>query len=251
MLVAASACSGDESESPSGDAATPGSSSGQNAASSGQAGASSGQNGASSGQASSSSSSGETGSSSSSGQMGSSSSGEPAAFTLHSDAFAEGAKIPCNHVASFCVPQGQTSQQSPPFSWTEGPSGTQSYALVMRDDTVSNVHWVLYDIPADVRSLPLAVQRGPRSPAVPAESKQSQPPSSFGDPSFGYFGPCPVAGPAAHTYSFTLYARPTTQEAGASEGSTVDQLAALVSTGALGETRWTGTQDAKAGQCSN
>ncbi len=164
---------------------------------------------------------------------------------LTSTAFVENGKIPCTHVASFCG-GGQTS---PPLAWTAGPVGTQSYALVMRDVTVANVHWVLYDIPADVTAVD-AVARV-YQPNPPAGAKQSQPPASFGDSTYGWFGPCPIAGTAQHTYSFTLYARATATLAGVSQNTSGANLAALVADGALASSVLNGTQDAKQNTCSN
>ena len=165
---------------------------------------------------------------------------------LETLAFADGEKIPCTHVAAYCGGQ----QQSPPFTWTAGPAGTQSYAIVVRDTTVDNVHWVLYDIPVNVLALPANVQRLVESPAIPAGSKQSKPPEDFGTTEYGWFGPCPIAGEPQHTYTFTLYARPTANEAVVGEPE-VGTLAALVTSGALAVSELTGTQDAKMGQCSN
>lgn len=165
---------------------------------------------------------------------------------LESTAFADGETIPCAHVASFCG-GGQTS---PPLSWSAGPVGTQSYALVVRDVTVSNVHWVLYDIPAATLAVD-AVQRNTRTPNPPAGAKQSKPPASFGDSTFGWFGPCPIAGANQHSYTFTLYARPTATEAGVDADTSGDALAAQVSTGALASSELTGVQDAKQNACSD
>lgn len=168
-------------------------------------------------------------------------------MTLGSTAFAEGGKIPCAHVATFCAGQ----QQSPPFEWTGAPEGTQSYALVMRDVTVANVHWVLYDIPVSTSSLPVNVARDTRTPVPPAGAKQSRPPEGFGTDEFGYFGPCPVVGADEHSYTFTLYARPVATEEGVTAATTGDELAAIVSTGALAVSALTGVQDAKTNTCSD
>lgn len=169
-------------------------------------------------------------------------------MTLTSTAFNEGGKLPCAHVASYCAGQ----QTSPPLAWTAGPAGTQSYAIVMRDDTLPNVHWVLYDIPAAVTSLAANVQRDVFEPNPPAGSKQSKPPGSFGDNTRGYFGACPVNGAAQHTYSFTVYARPTAQLGlnGDPDDISSETLAAAVTNGALASATITTVQDAKQGVCN-
>jgi len=50
--------------------------------------------------------------------------------------------------------------KSPELSWTPGPEGTLSYAVVLTDTSIDFVHWVLWDIPADVTSLPAALPSG-------------------------------------------------------------------------------------------
>jgi Raf kinase inhibitor-like YbhB/YbcL family protein len=60
------------------------------------------------------------------------------------------------------------------------------------------VHWVLFNLPAETRSLPEGV---PEDPALKDGSRQGQ--NDFRRP--GYGGPCPPRGPA-HRYYFKLYA---------------------------------------------
>ena len=60
---------------------------------------------------------------------------------------------------------------SPPVSWTAGPRGTQSYLLVMQD-VIENRgyvfnHWVMYNIPANVTSLPEAIPAGSNVASIP------------------------------------------------------------------------------------
>jgi Raf kinase inhibitor-like YbhB/YbcL family protein len=90
---------------------------------------------------------------------------------------------------------------SPPLSWTPGPGKTLSYAMTLAHSTTW--HWVLWDIPATVTSLPMGVERL-ADPPVPAGSKQVKTNKVDGATWFGYTGPCPHAG--ASTYPFTVYA---------------------------------------------
>ncbi len=116
--------------------------------------------------------------------------GQPSGpFTLTSSAFAEGGTIPSVHTCA-------GADQSPALSWTEGPPGTQSYAVVFTDLSNSLIHWVIYDIPASARGLPGNVQKAPQ-PSVPAGAKQVR---SYGNTIYGYRGPCP--GGSFHTYRF-------------------------------------------------
>jgi len=61
---------------------------------------------------------------------------------------------------------------SPPLSWSGAPSGTRSFVLVCLDPDANNfVHWVMYDIPASVNSLPEGV---PPQATLPNGAKQGE-----------------------------------------------------------------------------
>lgn len=94
------------------------------------------------------------------------------------------------------------SDLSPALSWTAGPTGTQSYAVVMRDLTVNYLHWALYNIPSSTLSIPKGVQLFQKNPAAVPGSTQAKNDSAF----YGYQGPCPLAGPATHSYEISVYA---------------------------------------------
>ncbi len=114
-------------------------------------------------------------------------------FTLKSSAFAHGEPIPTRYTC-----QGQ--DVSPPLSWEGAPASTQSFALIMDDPDAPAqtwVHWVLYNLPADVRALPEGVTA---EGALPAQAAQGR--NSWGRE--GYGGPCPPSG--THRYFFKLYA---------------------------------------------
>lgn len=108
---------------------------------------------------------------------------------LTSDAFANGQSIPAKYS---CVGKNI----SPALTWTEPPSGTASFALIVDDPDAPMgtwVHWVLYNIPAEARSL--------------QEGFSAQDPVSVGKNSsshLSYDGPCPPNG--THRYYFKLYA---------------------------------------------
>lgn len=90
---------------------------------------------------------------------------------------------------------------SPALTWTAGPAGTQSYAIVFKDVTpgfsMNYMHWVIYDVPATVMSLPMGVPAG-AMPSEPAGAKQGQ----------NYSKAAQFAGPCGgnNMYKFTLYA---------------------------------------------
>jgi Raf kinase inhibitor-like YbhB/YbcL family protein len=113
-------------------------------------------------------------------------------FQLNS-AFTHGELIPAKYTCD-----GENI--SPPLYWSNPPSGTQNYALIVDDpDTPTGewVHWVLYNIPRASSALPESV---PPDAELPDGSKHGQ--NSWGN--LGYGGPCPPSG--THRYYFKLYA---------------------------------------------
>jgi Raf kinase inhibitor-like YbhB/YbcL family protein len=126
----------------------------------------------------------------------------------HSSSTPDGSN-PSLGLQSSSFPQGEIAKQftcdgagrSPALSWGAPPAGTRSFALVVIDKDSpfgSFVHWVLYDLPPDKRSLPEGL---PQQGQLPAGARQGS--NDFG--SIGYGGPCPP-GKSPHRYLFTLYA---------------------------------------------
>jgi len=112
---------------------------------------------------------------------------------IKSSAFEESGMIPSKYTCD-----GQ--DVSPPLKWVSVPEGTKSIALICDDPDApmgTFVHWVLYDLPADVRELPENV---PAETALPNGARQGT--SDFG--TTGYGGPCPPGG--THRYFFNIYA---------------------------------------------
>lgn len=119
-----------------------------------------------------------------------------AAFELKSAAFSQGGMIPSVHTC-----QGRDT--SPPLSWTGAPDKTRSFALICDDPdapVLTWVHWVYYNIPAAVTSLPEGMPKVERPEQGGIHGR-----SSFGD--YGYGGPCPPWG--THRYFFRIYALDT------------------------------------------
>lgn len=139
----------------------------------------------------------------------------PAPMVLTSLTLTNGGRFPATHTCN-------GANTSPALSWTAGPPGTQSYAVVMKDLTVPNQHWTLYDIPASTLAIPAGVPFGymPGAPA-PAGSKHGF--VTFSTASFGYLGPCPPR-PGDHDYVFTVYALAGATLAGAAMTDTPEVL---------------------------
>lgn len=121
---------------------------------------------------------------------------------LSSPAFAAGQPIPPVFSAD-----GQGI--SPPLQWSEGPEGTQSFAILLEDPDVPEdppfVHWVVYDIPAEVRHLREGL---PTTPRLPLPQGLMQGRNSYG--SVGYYGMKPPPGDVPHRYHFQIFALDTT-----------------------------------------
>lgn len=98
---------------------------------------------------------------------------------------------------------------SPALEWKDPPEGTKSFVLIVDDPDAPDpkapkmtfVHWVLYDIPATIRSIP---------EKIPASKRlENGGISGFSDyKKYGYNGPCPPIG--EHRYFFKLYALKST-----------------------------------------
>jgi Raf kinase inhibitor-like YbhB/YbcL family protein len=117
------------------------------------------------------------------------------ALSLTSSSFAHEGEIPPRHTCA-------GADQSPALSWSGVPAGTKSLALIVDDPDAPDpkaprmtwVHWVLYDIPATVTSLPEGVD--PTS--IGAREGLNDWRAS------GYRGPAPPVG--RHRYFHKLYA---------------------------------------------
>jgi Raf kinase inhibitor-like YbhB/YbcL family protein len=139
-------------------------------------------------------------------------------MTLHSPAFEDGGPIPDKHTCD-------GEDISPPLAWDHVPEGTQSFALLVTDPEARDfVHWVLTDIPGDVRELP---EGQGDAIGVPGQN-------SFGP--VGWSGPCPPSG--EHRYVFTLYALP--EELGLGGGAGASELRGAARTNALATVQLTG-----------
>jgi len=120
------------------------------------------------------------------------------AMTLRSEAFSNNRAIPRRY-------SGDGDDRSPPLFWSDPPQGTQELALIVDDpdapQTEPWVHWILYKIPADLRSLPDGAG-AMTSPNVVPGTEQGK--NSWGTE--GFRGPAPPRGHGAHHYHFRLFA---------------------------------------------
>ena len=151
-------------------------------------------------------------------------------FHLESPAFRDGGLIPAIH-------SGEGLNLSPPLRWSGAPAHTASYALLMEDPDApggSWVHWLLFNIPPQLRALPAGLER---SAELPNGARHG---SCWGVGRFeriGYQGPQPPPG-RAHRYVFELLAlkRPLPLNS----GCTVFELRAACDGQVLARTQLTG-----------
>ena len=120
---------------------------------------------------------------------------------LTSSSFTDGGVIPDKFT------QASPSPVSPALAWENTPAGTQSFTLIMHDPDVAPrkgvddvLHWIAFNIPASVHSLPEGV---PTEPTLPDGT--IQPNNLGGHP--GFMGP--GARNVYHHYTIELYALDT------------------------------------------
>ncbi|CUU07630.1 phospholipid-binding protein, PBP family [Candidatus Kryptobacter tengchongensis] len=149
-------------------------------------------------------------------------------FSIKSTAFKYGETIPKKFTCD-----GQ--DYSPELSWENAPAGTKSFALICEDPDAPGrtfIHWVIYDIPANVTRLAENVKK-----VGLVDDKIKQGINDFGR--IGYGGPCPPRGHKPHRYIFKLYALDV-ETLGLNSGATAEQVEAKAKGHILGEAKITG-----------
>lgn len=117
---------------------------------------------------------------------------------LRSPAFSAGGSVPARFTCD-------GEDVSLPLEWGDPPAGTKSFALIVDDPDAPDpeaprtiwVHWVVYDLPPDARSLREGVHT---SADLPKGAHMGR--NDWGKAAWG--GPCPPVG--RHRYFFRLFA---------------------------------------------
>jgi Raf kinase inhibitor-like YbhB/YbcL family protein len=127
----------------------------------------------------------------------------PKLFTLSSPAFSDNAVLPLKYAGgTLCGKDSRGGNISPPLAWSNPPSGTKSFALVMVDPDgrrgLGSVHWLAYNMPASRTAL----QEGEGGNPPPADVTPGK--NSRGTP--GYTGPCGPPADAPHHYVIDVLA---------------------------------------------
>ena len=153
--------------------------------------------------------------------------GKKMGIDVMSSAFQGGSAIPKKYTAD-----GENI--SPPLEWSTGPPATRSFALIVDDPDAPSkvwVHWVLFNLPADVHQLDEHVK-----PDKTLENGARQGTNDF--PKIGYGGPAPPPG-KPHRYVFTVYALDAKLELPA--GATKEELLKAMNGHVLDEGQFVGT----------
>jgi Raf kinase inhibitor-like YbhB/YbcL family protein len=157
----------------------------------------------------------------------------PPPFELTTTAFAEGEIIPLRYECGGIL-QGPGENISPDLAWTAGPEETLSYAIILDDVDSGVVHWVIYDIPADVFQLSESMPSG-YTVVTPAGAKQAE---LQGSGYYGYFGPCSEV--STNTYRWTLHAMSAATVTGATQATTEYEMVPLIQAQSLASAQFTG-----------
>jgi Raf kinase inhibitor-like YbhB/YbcL family protein len=117
-------------------------------------------------------------------------------LVVTSAAFAAGTAIPARFSCQ------SPDSESPPLAWKGVPSDAKTLVLILEDPDAPHgtfIHWVLYNLPANLRGLDAKV---PAVEQLPNGGLQGV--NSLGR--LGYMGPCPPPGSTPHHYHFELSA---------------------------------------------
>jgi Raf kinase inhibitor-like YbhB/YbcL family protein len=144
------------------------------------------------------------------------------AITVTSTTFQAGGTLPMKTVFNSFGCTGENN--SPQLTWKGFPAETKSFVVTLWDPDaptgVGYVHWVLFNIPANVTSLAENAGAG----ATPAGGIAGY--SDFGMHAYG--GPCPPPGDKPHRYIFTVSALDVPALNGAGPGTTYATLTFLM-----------------------
>lgn len=128
---------------------------------------------------------------------------QAADFALSSPDLTDGGKLKDAQVANIFGCAG--GNVSPALLWSNAPEGTKSFVVSLYDPDAPTGsgfwHWVMFDIPASVTSLPAGIT--PEAGA-PGGAIQSRADAGYA----GFLGACPPEG-RTHRYVFTVTALDT------------------------------------------
>lgn len=148
---------------------------------------------------------------------------------IKSNSFKNGERIPKKYTC-------EGEDLSPELHWTGVPPNAKSFVIIVNDPDApigTFNHWVIYDIPADVSSLPEGVEK---KPELQRGIKQGK--NDFGK--IGWGGPCPPKGHGTHRYFFIIKAL-SVEKIGLAPGATVSQVMKAIEGKVIAEAQMYGT----------
>jgi len=148
-----------------------------------------------------------------------------AGFVVTSPDFEDGDDLDDWATANAYDGQCVGDNQNPALEWSGVPEGTVAFAVTLIDRSASYIHWVQFDIPADLTG----IARG-------ASGEDGGTEGATAEATPGYFGPCPPG--QAHRYEFTVYALDA--ELGLEEGARFADVKAAIDEHSLAESSITG-----------
>jgi Raf kinase inhibitor-like YbhB/YbcL family protein len=145
-------------------------------------------------------------------------------ISVRSPAFKEGQPIPRKYTE-------EGENVSPPLKWSNGPSGTTGYVVIVEDPDAGKkipaLHWLVYQLPASTTELPENAS---------ATAGLTQGKNYKGQ--IGYTGPNPTKG-NTHRYFFQVLAVDQTFQL--PPGASREDLASAAERGAIAKGRLIGT----------
>jgi Raf kinase inhibitor-like YbhB/YbcL family protein len=145
----------------------------------------------------------------------------PASLKVSSQVLQEGKPIPMSAV--YTGAGGQNV--SPDLSWDAPPAGTKSLAITSHDPdaptTVGFTHWVLFNLPAELRSVPAGAGAAGKSPKGATVGF-----TDYGESAYG--GMAPPPGDPPHRYQFTVWALDVPRLEGGDERTTYAKFRFLI-----------------------
>ncbi len=151
---------------------------------------------------------------------------------LSTAAFDDGGSIPARYTC-------EGRDVNPKLTVSGVPGDAETLALILDDPDAGEspyVHWLLWNVPAFVETIPQDVAPEKRPPFSSA-ARQGR--NSSGD--IGYMGPCPPTSDGPHTYRFQLSAVDTTLDVPA--GANREDLEAGLDGNVLDSVTLTGTYE--------
>jgi Raf kinase inhibitor-like YbhB/YbcL family protein len=157
---------------------------------------------------------------------------------ISTDAFEPNGPIPAKYT-------GEGGDVSPALQFSGVPDGTKSLVMICDDPDAPRpepwVHWIIYNIPADIGGLAEGVPRAADLES-PAGAKQGF--NSWPSDNVGYRGPMPPPGHGVHHYHFKLYALDTTLDVPPTKADK-DTLVAAMQGHVVDEAKIVGTYERK------